>query len=182
MGRSLAAHRAVGWRAVVVTAGYRYSQRWQSCAWRGQLVAAAVGCRDYWRLPRHSKHGPCMSRIFRIIVSVKVVVVCIVICLPWQRVFASEGVLLSESSVVTCESRPLYLSLSLRAWDCVASARRGLPPLGRKIYLLTYVRRSDPHDIAQFHRAHMRSFTSRQTPSRTQPSNTRLASNARAAP
>ena len=76
-----------------------------------------------------------MSRIFRIIVSVKVVVVCIVIRLPWQRVFASEGVLLSESSVVTCESRPLYLSLSLRAWDCVASARRGLP-LGRKIYLL----------------------------------------------
>ena len=105
------------------------AQRWQSCAWRGQLVAAAVGCRDYWRLPRHSKHGPCMSRIFRIIVSVKVVVVCIVIRLPWQRVFASEGVLLSESSVVTCESRPLYLSLSLRAWDCVAcSARRGLPP------------------------------------------------------
>ena len=52
-----------------------------------------------------------MSRIFRIIVSVKVVVVCIVnvIRLPWQRVFASEGVLLSESSVVTCESRPLYL-------------------------------------------------------------------------
>ena len=138
VGRSLAAHRAVGWRAVMVTAGYRYSQRWQSCAWRGQLVAAAVGCRDYWRLPRHSKHGPCMSRIFRIIVSVKVVVVCIVIRLPWQRVFASEGVLLSESSVVTCESRPLYLSLSLRAWDCVASARRGLPPLGRKIYLLTY--------------------------------------------
>jgi hypothetical protein len=31
----------------------------------------------------------------------------------------------------------MYLSLSLRAWDCVASARRGLP-LGRKIYLLTY--------------------------------------------
>ena len=29
----------------------------------------------------------------------------------------------------------MYLSLSLRAWDCVASARRGLP-LGRKIYLL----------------------------------------------
>jgi hypothetical protein len=28
----------------------------------------------------------------------------------------------------------MYLSLSLRAWDCVASARRGLP-LGRKIYL-----------------------------------------------
>ena len=103
VGRSLAAHRAVGWRAVVVTAGYRYSQRWQSCAWRGQLVAAAVGCRDYWRLPRHSKHGPCMSRIFRIIVSVKVVVVCIVIRLPWQRVFASEGVLLSESSVVACD-------------------------------------------------------------------------------
>ena len=75
-----------------------------------------------------------MSRIFRIIVSVKVVVVCIVIRLPWQRVFVSEGVLLSESSVVTCESRPLYLSLSLRAWDCVASARRGLP-FGRKIYL-----------------------------------------------
>ena len=123
---------------MVVLAGYRYSQRWQSCAWRGQLVAAAVGCRDYWRLPRHSKHGPCMSRIFRIIVSVKVVVVCIVIRLPWQRVFASEGVLLSESSVVTCESRPLYLSLSLRAWDCVASARRGLPPLGRKKKKFTY--------------------------------------------
>jgi len=32
----------------------------------------------------------------------------------------------------------MYLSLSLRAWDCVASARRGLP-FGRKIYLLTYV-------------------------------------------
>ena len=32
----------------------------------------------------------------------------------------------------------MYLSLSLRAWDCVASARRGLP-LGRKIYLLTYL-------------------------------------------
>ena len=79
-----------------------------------------------------------MSRIFRIIVSVKVVVVCVVVRLPWQRVFASEGVMLSESSVVTCESRPLYLSLSLRAWDCVASARRGLPP-GRKIYLLTYI-------------------------------------------
>ena len=76
-----------------------------------------------------------MSRIFRIIVSVKVVVVCVVVRLPWQRVFASEGVLLSESSVVTCESRPLYLSLSLRAWDCVASARRGLP-LGRKIYFI----------------------------------------------
>ena len=77
-----------------------------------------------------------MSRIFRIIVSVKVVVVCIVVRLPWQRVFASEGVLLSESSVVTCESRPLYLSLSLRAWDCVASARRGLPPWAEN--LLTY--------------------------------------------
>ena len=79
-----------------------------------------------------------MSRIFRIIVSVKVVVVCIVVRLPWQRVFASEGVLLSESSVVTCESRPLYLSLSLRAWDCVASARRGLPPWAEN--LLTYLR------------------------------------------
>lgn len=31
----------------------------------------------------------------------------------------------------------MYLSLSLRAWDCVASARRGLP-FGRKNYLLTY--------------------------------------------
>ena len=36
----------------------------------------------------------------------------------------------------------MYLSLSLRAWDCVASARRGLP-LGRKIYLLTYEHRRE---------------------------------------
>ena len=33
----------------------------------------------------------------------------------------------------------MYLSLSLRAWDCVASARRGLP-FGRKNYLLTSLR------------------------------------------
>jgi len=33
-------------------------------------------------------------------------------------------------------SRVRDLPLSLRAWDCVASARRGLP-FGRKIYLLT---------------------------------------------
>ena len=39
--------------------------------------------------------------------------------------FASEGVLLSESSVVTCESRPLYLALP--AWGSVTvSLRRGV--------------------------------------------------------
>ena len=47
---------------------------------------------------------------------------CIVVRLLWLRVFASEGVLLSESSVVTCESRPLYLALP--AWGSV-SLRRG---------------------------------------------------------
>ena len=98
--------------------------------------AAAVGCRDLSALAAafeartlHESDFPdhCVCKSS-----------CRVCCgsPTVQRVFASEGVLLSESSVVTCESRPLYLSLSLRAWDCVASARRGLPP-GRKIYLLT---------------------------------------------
>jgi hypothetical protein len=36
----------------------------------------------------------------------------------------------------------MYLSLLLRAGDCVASARRGLP-FGRKIYLLTYFKERD---------------------------------------
>ena len=58
-----------------------------------------------------------------LVVSVSIVVVCIVIRLLWLRVFASEGVLLSESSVVTCESRPLYLTLP--AWGSV-SLRRGV--------------------------------------------------------
>ena len=63
---------------------------------------------------------------------------CIVVRLLWLRVFACKGVLLSESSVVTCESRPLYLTLP--AWGSV-SLRRGVGcawACVRKNYLLTY--------------------------------------------
>ena len=107
--------------------------------WRRKRTRGA-GCRATFRSLSQGDHT-IESKLFRlgetdwlVVSCVKVGVVCIVVRLLWLRVFACEGVLLSESSVVTCESRPLYLSLSLRAWDCVASARRGLPP-GRKIYV-----------------------------------------------
>ena len=99
-------------------------------------------------MPRHSKHGPCTSRIFRIIVSInKVVVVCVVVRLRCSTCLRQRGrgcvQCCSASPVswhVTCESRLSFVSVSpatVRAGDCVASARRaaaGLPP-ERKIYL-----------------------------------------------
>ena len=72
--------------------------------------------------------------------------------------------LLSESSVVTCESRPLYLSLSLRAWDCGLSSGQG-PPLDltsltftplityRKLFHPLNSNRYKPHVITYIHTA-----------------------------